>query len=76
MVQLKDLNSGAVMKLKRIISLVLLSAVVWISGCSGKDNIYAGIEKQDIKSIKTARELEYFYEYKGHTDNWASTYFV
>ncbi|OKP95633.1 hypothetical protein [Paenibacillus sp. P46E] len=62
--------------MKRIFVLLLLSTIVWISGCSGKHNIYDGIDKQDIKDIETAKDLNFIYSYKGHTDNWVSTYYV
>jgi hypothetical protein len=64
------------MNMKRIIGLLLLCTALWISGCSGKASIYDGIEKQDITSIKSIKDLNFIYEYKGHTDNWASAYYV
>ncbi|CAH1225247.1 hypothetical protein PAECIP111892_05586 [Paenibacillus auburnensis] len=63
------------MTLKRLPILLLLSAML-VGGCSGKDNVYSGIEQQDLTGIKTAKELDYIYAYKGHTGNWASTYYV
>ncbi len=63
------------MTLKRLMILMLLSAML-AGGCGGKDNMYSGIEQQDLTEIKTAKELDYIYAYKGHTGNWASTYYV
>lgn len=62
--------------MKKILCLLLLVCTCVISGCTGNDSIYAGIEKQDITDIKSAKELEFIYEYKGYTDNWAASYFV
>ncbi|WP_236337428.1 hypothetical protein [Paenibacillus auburnensis] len=61
--------------MKRLPILLLLSAML-VGGCSGKDNIYSGIEQQDLTGIKTAKELDYINAFKGHTSNWASTYYV
>lgn len=64
------------MKLKRILIVMLVCSMMLLTGCSGKDNVYSGIEKQDLTGITTAKELEYIYEYREHTDNWASSFFV
>lgn len=62
--------------MKRLVCLLLLVCTCVISGCTGKGSIYSGIEKQDLTGIESAKELEFIYEYRGHTDNWASSYYV
>lgn len=62
--------------MKKLFYLLLLLCTFLISGCSENDSIYSGIEKKDLPGIKSADELKYIYEYKGYTDNWASTYYV
>lgn len=61
--------------MKRTIGIIFLLIIV-LSGCTGKDDYYKGIEKKDISDLNDNRNLEYVNEYRGHTDNWAAVYIV
>ncbi|MDQ0899148.1 MULTISPECIES: hypothetical protein [unclassified Paenibacillus] len=61
--------------MKRIIGIISLCAII-LSGCKENSNIYSGIEKNDIEDISNSKNIEFVYEYKGHTDHWAATYHV
>ncbi|AZN43441.1 hypothetical protein [Paenibacillus albus] len=61
--------------MKRIIGILFLCVIV-LSGCIGRNNYYAGIEKKDIFDSKSTTNIEFVYMYKGHTDNWSAVYYV
>ncbi|CAM3605324.1 hypothetical protein PALU110988_30240 [Paenibacillus lupini] len=61
--------------MKCLLGIILLCAIV-LSGCKGNSNIYSGIEKNDIEEISKVKNIEFVYEYKGHTDHWAAAYHV
>ncbi|NRF95859.1 hypothetical protein HQN89_34165 [Paenibacillus frigoriresistens] len=61
--------------MKRVIGMIFLSAIV-LSSCNEESNLYSGIEKNDIADISNAKNIEFVYEYKGHTENWAADYIV
>jgi hypothetical protein len=61
--------------LKRIIGIIFLCVIV-LSGCIVTNNYYSRIEKKDISDLNDTQNIEFVYEYKGHTDNWAAVYFV
>lgn len=60
--------------MKFTIALIFLVAII-LSGCN-ENNFYSGIEKNDISDISDTENLEFVYEYKGHSDNWAANYIV
>ncbi|MBW7454757.1 hypothetical protein ACFOLF_26085 [Paenibacillus sepulcri] len=61
--------------MKRIIGIIFICIFV-LTGCTEENNYYTDIEKDDIPDIKNAQNIEFIYEYKGHTDNWAAVYIV
>ncbi len=61
--------------MKRIIGIIFLCVIV-LNGCVMKSNYYSGIEKKDISEVTNTKNIEFVYEYKGHTDNWAAVYIV
>lgn len=61
--------------MKKIFGIIFLAAFVLI-GCTEKSNVYSGIEKNDIAEISKAENIDFVYEYKAHTDQWAANYVV
>ncbi|TFE25242.1 hypothetical protein [Cohnella luojiensis] len=61
--------------MKRIFGILFLYVVV-LSGCTGESRLYSGIEKSDIVDISNVKNIEFIYQYKGHTENWAAHYIV
>lgn len=71
-IHLRRKGSGG---LKRIMGMIFLCVIV-LSGCMVKKNDYAGMEKNDISALHDAQNIDFVYEYKGHTANWAAVYMV
>lgn len=46
------------------------------NGCATKNNYYSGIEKNDVLEIYNVKNIDFVYEYKGHSDSWAAVYVV
>jgi hypothetical protein len=40
------------------------------------DNLYSGIQKDDVPEISDAKNLEFVHEYKGHNNNWSAEFIV
>lgn len=55
-------------ELKRIIGIIFLCVFV-LNGCTTKNNYYYGIEKNDVLEIYNVKNIDFFYEYKGHSDS-------
>lgn len=62
-------------ELKRIIGIIFLCVFV-LNGCTTKNNYYSGIEKNDVLEIYNVKNIDFVYEYKGHSDSWAAVYVV
>jgi hypothetical protein len=62
--------------MKRSLLGIIFLFVLLISGCSEENNDYSGIEKNDIAEISNSKFMEFVYQYKGSTDNWAANYIV
>lgn len=54
--------------------MIVLCAIV-LNGCTEGSNYYGGIKKTDYPEM-TDPNIEYVYEFKGHSDNWGAVMFV
>ncbi|AHV97658.1 hypothetical protein [Paenibacillus sabinae] len=58
------------------IGFLLLAMFLVLTGCKENNNVYSGIEKNNIEGLANADNIEFINEYKGHTDHWAAMYIV
>ncbi|MBO7748737.1 hypothetical protein I8J29_31665 [Paenibacillus sp. MWE-103] len=59
----------------RMILTFLLASTLLLSGCKQNENdVYIGMQRNTIQDLKSGREMDYIYEFRGHSKHWAALY--